>query len=97
MTNTKEITIIQYRSSLYASEVKTREITGTLDYLINNYFGYTLECGRSWMHEKGKSKIPTNDKIKSGKSLVKALNNAENNKARNGYSGIWYELKEAVV
>jgi hypothetical protein len=42
---------------------------GTLDYLLNNVFGYTLECGNSW-----NSKIPRYPK--SAKSLVKALNDS---------------------
>ena len=42
---------------------------GTLEYLLNDVFGYTLECGNSW-----NSKIPRFPK--SAKSLVKALNNS---------------------
>ena len=39
-------------------------------------------------------KIPEKSAIKSGKTLVKALNNSEINSAANGYSNTWYELKE---
>ena len=39
----------------------------TLEYLLNNVFGYILECGNSW-----NKKIPRYPK--STKSLVKALN-----------------------
>jgi hypothetical protein len=42
---------------------------GTLEYLLSDVFGYTLECGNSW-----NSKIPRFPK--SAKSLVKALNNS---------------------
>ena len=42
---------------------------GTLEYLLDRVFGYTLECGNSWNH-----KIPLYPK--SGKSLVKALNDS---------------------
>lgn len=65
--------------------------TGTIDEL-NEYFKYTLEKGASWSHEKGNAKINTNPR--SGKVLVKNLNNAENNAAANGYSQISYRLVE---
>lgn len=42
---------------------------GTLDYLSNQVFGYTLECGNSWNH-----KIPRHPKTLG--SLVNALNNS---------------------
>ena len=48
------------RKSIYA---------GTLEALRNGVFGYTLECGNSWNH-----KIPRYPK--TGKSLVKALNDS---------------------
>lgn len=89
----KEITIIQHRDRMFG-ESRVKEITGTVDYLVNEYFGYTLEVGKSWEHEKGNKKIPEKSAIKSGKTLVKALNNSETNRAANGYSNTWYELKE---
>ena len=81
----KEITIIQTRNG------KDSEIVGTLDYLVNSYFGYTLECGQSYEREKGNKKINRNPK--SGKSLVDNLNKAVNNSAANGYSSTHYSLK----
>jgi hypothetical protein len=42
---------------------------GTLDYLLGSVFGYSLECGHSW-----NAKIPREPK--SGKTLVKALNDS---------------------
>lgn len=53
---------------------------GTLEYLLNNVFGYTLECGNSW-----NKKIPRYPK--SAKSLVKALNDSayECNRYNNFY------------
>ena len=57
------------------------------------YYGYTLECGASWSHEKGNKKI--NRKPTTIKSLVTNLNNASNNTARNG-CGDYYEAKEFV-
>lgn len=88
----KEFTIVKtyYRIS---GENRVTETTGNLDYL-KEYFGYTLECGRSWQYEKGNQKIPSNNSIKSAKTLVKALNNSESNRSRNGYSNTYYELKE---
>lgn len=38
-----------------SSEYSERLYTGTMEYLINNVFGYKLECGHSWNR-----KIPTN-------------------------------------
>lgn len=62
--------------------------TGTLEHLISNVFGYTLECGASYQHEKGNKKI--NRSPKNIKSLINNLNNATNNSAANGYSGVSY-------
>ena len=81
----KEITIIQTRNG------KDSEIVGTLNYLVNSYFGYTLECGQSYEREKGNKKINRNPK--SGKSLVDNLNKAVSNSAANGYSSTYYSLK----
>lgn len=52
------------------------------------YYGYTLEKGASWQHEKGNKKI--NRAPKTIQSLITNLNNAENNAAANGYSGASY-------
>jgi hypothetical protein len=82
---TKEITIIKNRNG------KDSEIVGTVEYLVNNYFGYTLEVGQSWEHEKGNRKINRNPK--SGKSLVDNLNKAVTNSAANGYSSTYFRLK----
>ena len=46
------------------------------------YYGYTLECGASWQHERGNKKI--NRSPKTIASLITNLNNASNNSARNG-------------
>ena len=62
---------------------------GTLEELISAY-SYTLECGASWQHEKGRSKI--NENPKSINALVSNLNKATNNSAANGYSGKYYEV-----
>ena len=60
---------------------RTGTVTGTLDELIT-YFGYTLEVGQSWQHEKGNSKINRNPR--TFKSLVTNLNRAKRNAAGNG-------------
>ena len=57
------------------------------------YFGYTLEVGASWQHEKGNRKINRNPT--TIKSLITNLNNASNNSARNG-CGDYYEAEEVV-
>ena len=57
-----------------------------------DYFGYTLECGASWQHERGNKKINRNPK--TIKSLITNLNNASDNSARNG-CGDYYEAVPA--
>ena len=56
------------------------------------YFGYTLEVGASWSHEKGNRKI--NRSPKTIKSLITNLNNASDNSARNG-CGDYYSYEMA--
>tara|TARA_R110001632_G_scaffold76073_1_gene172691 strand:- start:910 stop:1155 length:246 start_codon:yes stop_codon:yes gene_type:complete len=79
----KNFTVITTRRS------RTSKQTGTILELIE-YFGYTLECGKSWEHEKGNKKININPK--GIKSLVKNLNNADNNSASNGCGMDYYEI-----
>lgn len=57
------------------------------------YFGYTLECGASYEHERGNKKINRNPK--NINSLLTNLNNASNNSARNG-CGAYYKAQEVV-
>jgi len=54
------------------------------------YYKYMLETGESWQHEDGNAKINSNPKTAA--SLIKNLNNATNNAAANGYSGVSYYL-----
>lgn len=58
------------------------------------YFGYTLECGASYQHEKGNKKI--NRRPTTIRSLISNLNNASNNSAQNG-CGDYYSAVEHVV
>lgn len=81
----KVYTVRTYRNG------RQTDTSGTMEELIE-YFGYTLECGRSYEHEKGNKKINANPK--SGKSLVTNLNNATNNAAANGCSSTSYSLVE---
>ncbi len=60
---------------------------GTLEEL-TNYFGYTLEVGQSWEHEKGNKKI--NRRPKSIAALVTNIYNAKNNAASSGFSDSRY-------
>lgn len=64
---------------------------GTLEELIK-YFSYTLECGKSYEHEKGNKKINLNPK--NIKSLISNVQNAKDNSAANGYSGFHYKLAQ---
>lgn len=59
-----------------------------------DYYGYTLEKGESWQHEKGNKKINRNPKTIA--SLLTNLNNAVNNAAANGYAGEYYTAVEFV-
>lgn len=68
---------------------RTHDHTGTLEELTERFF-YTLEKGKSWEWERGRRKI--NLAPKTARSLVTNLQNASDNAAANGYSGIVYEL-----
>lgn len=70
---------------------KTKNVEGTIEELIK-YFSYTLECGKSYEHEKGNKKINMNPK--NGKSLVINLNKAELNRSLYGYQDTYYKLVE---
>lgn len=72
-----------------AAKYEDRFQEGTLEELIK-HFSYTLEVGASWAHEKGNSKVNRNPK--NGAALVVNLNNATNNAAANGHSGVSYSL-----
>lgn len=63
--------------------------TGTLAELIQSY-SYTLEVGKSYERERGNAKINLNPKTID--QLVRNLNNAKNNSAANGYSGVHYSV-----
>lgn len=54
------------------------------------YFGYTLEVGQSYQHERGNKKINRNPK--TIKSLITNLNNAKSNASANGCASTYYEL-----
>lgn len=73
----------------------TIEFQGTLEYLIKDVFGYTLECGASWQHQKGNSKINTNPNTIG--RLIDNLNKAVNNSASNGYAGKNYSEIPIVI
>lgn len=62
--------------------------TGTIDELLNK-FSYTLLCGKSWQHEKGRHKINTQPKTIKG--LITNLNNAVSNSSANGCSKYYYK------
>ena len=81
----KQYTIIMNRRG------RQTTFCGTLEELISK-FSYTLETGRSWEHERGNKRINTHPA--TIRSLVSNLNNAENNAAANGYSGVTYELAQ---
>lgn len=82
----KEYTVICHHRG------RAHEYTGTLQYLIEDVFSYTLECGASWQNHTGCRKVNRNPK--SGKGLVTALNNAAHNTMGSCFDPDWYELKE---
>ncbi len=79
----KEYTVIIERRG------KERSVTRTLQGLIE-YFGYTLQVGKSWEREKGNKKINLNPK--RVKSLVDNLNQSERNSAANGWPDTSYRV-----
>ena len=82
--------VITYTKPMSGREYTSRPLT--LAEAIE-YFGYTLEVGASWQHEKGNKKINRNPT--TIKSLISNLNNASNNSARNG-CGDYYVAEEFV-
>lgn len=66
-----------------------RTQTGTLAELIDAY-GYTLECGKAYEHERGNAKI--NMSPRTVGALVTNLNRAVNNSSRIGSANGFYEL-----
>ena len=85
----KVYTIRETRYPLFSGKVREKLWTGTLEEL-TEWFSYTLEVGESWQHERGNKKI--NRHPKTIQSLCTNLYNAQNNAARNGYSGYDYEV-----
>ena len=69
----------------------------TVDYFKNDYFGYDLDTGRSYMHERGAKKVSDNDKIKTFKSLVSNLDKAASNSCRDYQSSYYYILEEGYI
>ena len=78
---------------LYKIKMTKSTRAGTREYYSNvgtiedlcKYYGYTLDVGQSYQHERGNKKINTNPK--GIKSLLNNLYNAKNNAAGNGWSG----------
>lgn len=65
----------------------------TVDYFKNDYFGYDLDTGRSYMYERGAKKISPNEKIKTFKSLVSNLDKASSNSC-SSYQDSYYSIAE---
>lgn len=82
----------QYTIRVTRDHGKPYEIAGTLAELIEK-FSYVLKKGKSWEYERGNRKI--NLAPKTARSLITNLQNASDNAAANGYSGVRYELVTA--
>ena len=65
----------------------------TVDYFKTDYFGYTLDTGRSYMYERGAKKISPDEKIKTFKSLVSNLDKASLHSCRS-YQDKYYSIAE---
>ncbi|MCK9574659.1 MAG: hypothetical protein WC979_00270 [Candidatus Pacearchaeota archaeon] len=85
----KIFTIENHSTGSFSSKNRYYYLTGTLAELIKAC-SYTLECGKSWEHERGNKKINMNPKTVA--ALCVQLNNAKNNSAANGYSGDYYSV-----
>ena len=68
---------------------RERPVSGTIPELLD-YFGYTLEVGKSYEHERGRYKINMNPK--NVQQLVDALNKAASNGAANGAASTYYSV-----
>ena len=79
-----QITQTNSRGSVTSYEGTVAELT--------QMFSYSLDCGKSWEHEKGNKKI--NTQPKTIKSLVTNIENAKNNSAANGFAGFSYDYSE---
>jgi len=75
----------------FGREDRTRSTSGTIPELLD-YFGYTLEVGKAYEHERGRYKI--NMTPKNIKSLVDNLNKAASNGASNGAANTYYTIGE---
>lgn len=75
----KEITVRSWHRG------QPHDWTGTVEDLRSNVFGYTLECGNSWNHKI--NRFP-----KTGKALVKALNQSVDETQGGCYERDYYEL-----
>jgi hypothetical protein len=73
---------------------REKPVSGTMEELLD-YFGYTLETGKSYEHEKGRYKINMNPK--NAEQLVNALNKAATNAAANSSPSTYYSLGEGQV
>ena len=87
----KTYTIRETYAPLFSDMTRTHDHTGTLEEL-TQAFRYTLMVGKSYERERGNRKINLAPKTIS--SLVTNLNNAQDNAARNGYSGYDYRIVE---
>ena len=79
------------KRSSFGGESRTRTTSGTIPELLK-YFGYTLEVGKAYEHERGRYKI--NMQPKNVKSLVDNLNKAASNGASNGAANTYYTVGE---
>ena len=80
------VNITRYR---HGRDDQTRSTSGTIPELLD-YFGYTLEVGKSYERERGRYKINMNPR--NINQLVDALNKAASNGAANGAASTYYSV-----
>ena len=77
----KEITVVKFYKG------RETQFTGTVKDLVENTFGYTLECGNSWNRK-------INRYPKTAKGLIKALNQTVQETQGSCYDQASYSLAD---
>lgn len=91
---TDQVYTVEITRSRGMGSSTTRTTSGTLAELID-YFGYTLEVGKSYEHERGRYKINMNPR--NINQLVDSLNKAASNGAANGAASTYYSVGQSQV
>lgn len=91
-----KVYVVKHEKFPLSRGTRSHNYVGTLDNLINDVFGYTLDCGKSWEYESGNYKIKSRSDIKTIKSLISNLNKSSLN-ACCSYQDSYYELVDTLI